>query len=32
VRWVDGASHGIVADVGAPRGDEIATWLVAQGL
>jgi pimeloyl-ACP methyl ester carboxylesterase len=32
VRWVDGASHGILADVGAPLGDEIATWLVAQGL
>ena len=32
VRWVDGASHGIVSDVGAPLGDEIATWLVAQGL
>jgi hypothetical protein len=32
VRWVDGAGHGILADVGAPLGDEIATWLVAQGL
>jgi pimeloyl-ACP methyl ester carboxylesterase len=32
VRWIDGASHGIVEDVGAPLGDEIATWLVAQGL
>jgi pimeloyl-ACP methyl ester carboxylesterase len=32
VRWVDGASHGIVADVGAPLGDEIATWVVARGL
>jgi pimeloyl-ACP methyl ester carboxylesterase len=32
VRWIDGATHGILADVGAPLGDEIATWLVAQGL
>jgi hypothetical protein len=32
VRWVDGASHGIVEDVGAPLGDEIAGWLVEQGL
>jgi pimeloyl-ACP methyl ester carboxylesterase len=32
IRWVDGASHGILADIGPPLGDEIATWLVAQGL
>jgi pimeloyl-ACP methyl ester carboxylesterase len=32
VRWVEGAGHGILADAGAPLGDEIATWLVAQGL
>jgi pimeloyl-ACP methyl ester carboxylesterase len=32
VRWVDKAGHGIIDDVGAPLGDEIATWLVAQGL
>ena len=31
VRWVEGAGHGILADVGAPLGDEIAAWLVAQG-
>jgi pimeloyl-ACP methyl ester carboxylesterase len=27
VRWVDGASHGLIADVGPPLGDEIAEWL-----
>jgi len=32
VRWVDGAGHGILADVGPPLGDEIADWLVGQGL
>jgi pimeloyl-ACP methyl ester carboxylesterase len=32
VRWVDGASHGLVDDVGAPLGDEIAGWLVEQGI
>jgi pimeloyl-ACP methyl ester carboxylesterase len=32
VRWVDGAGHGILADIGAPLGEEIATWLVAQAL
>jgi pimeloyl-ACP methyl ester carboxylesterase len=32
VRWVDGATHGIVDDVGAPLGDEIAGWLVEQGI
>ena len=32
VRWVDGAGHGILADVGPPLGDEIADWLVARGL
>jgi pimeloyl-ACP methyl ester carboxylesterase len=26
VRWVPGASHGILADVGPPMGDEIAEW------
>lgn len=30
IRWVDGAGHGIVQDVGAPLGDEIADWLAAQ--
>jgi hypothetical protein len=29
VRWVDGASHGLIADVGPPLGDEIADWLDA---
>ncbi len=32
VRWVDGAGHGILADIGPPLGDEIADWLVGQGL
>jgi pimeloyl-ACP methyl ester carboxylesterase len=32
VRWVDGAGHAILADVGARLGDEIADWLVGQGL
>jgi pimeloyl-ACP methyl ester carboxylesterase len=32
VRWADGAGHGLLADVGPPLGDEIATWLVEQGL
>jgi pimeloyl-ACP methyl ester carboxylesterase len=32
VRWVEGAGHGLLADAGAPLGDEIATWLVAQAL
>jgi haloalkane dehalogenase len=27
VRWVPGAGHGILADVGPPLGDEIADWL-----
>lgn len=27
VRWVAGAGHGILADVGPPLGDEIAGWL-----
>ena len=25
--WVDGASHGLIADVGPPLGDRIADWL-----
>jgi pimeloyl-ACP methyl ester carboxylesterase len=32
VRWADGAGHGILDDVGAPLGEEIAAWLVEQGL
>jgi pimeloyl-ACP methyl ester carboxylesterase len=32
VRWPEGAGHGLLADVGAPLGDTIATWLVEQGL
>ena len=27
VRWIDGAGHGLIADVGPPLGDEIADWL-----
>lgn len=27
VRWVEGASHGLIADVGPALGDEIADWL-----
>jgi pimeloyl-ACP methyl ester carboxylesterase len=32
VRFIDGAGHGILADIGPPLGDEIADWLVEQGL
>jgi pimeloyl-ACP methyl ester carboxylesterase len=32
IRWPEGATHGLLADIGAPLGDEIATWLVEQGL
>ena len=32
VRWPKHAGHGILADVGPPLGDAIATWLVEQGL
>jgi pimeloyl-ACP methyl ester carboxylesterase len=32
VRWQEGAGHGLLADVGPPLGDAIATWLVEQGL
>jgi pimeloyl-ACP methyl ester carboxylesterase len=27
IRWVEDAGHGIVQDVGAPLGDELAAWL-----
>ena len=27
VRWVEGAGHGLLDDVGPPLGDEIAAWL-----
>jgi pimeloyl-ACP methyl ester carboxylesterase len=32
VRWPPGASHDLLADLGPPLGDEIAAWLVEQGL
>jgi pimeloyl-ACP methyl ester carboxylesterase len=32
IRWAAGAGHGLLADVGTPLGDEIAAWLVEQGL
>ena len=32
VRWPRGAGHGVIADLGQPLGDEIAAWLVEQGL
>jgi pimeloyl-ACP methyl ester carboxylesterase len=32
VRWPERAGHGLLADVGPPLGDAIATWLVEQGL
>jgi pimeloyl-ACP methyl ester carboxylesterase len=32
IRWPERASHSLLADLGAPLGDEIATWLVDQGL
>ena len=30
IRWVEGATHGIVDDVGAPLGDQLADWLPLQ--
>jgi pimeloyl-ACP methyl ester carboxylesterase len=30
IRWAKNAGHGLLADVGAPLGDEIATWLREQ--
>ena len=32
VRWPPGTTHGIIEDVGPPLADEIAAWLVDQGL
>lgn len=32
IRWPERATHGLLADIGAPLGEEIATWLVDQGL
>jgi pimeloyl-ACP methyl ester carboxylesterase len=32
VRWVDGAGHGLLDDAGDRLGDEIADWLVEQGI
>jgi dienelactone hydrolase len=32
VRWLDGVSHGVVEDLGAPLGEDIAGWLVEQGI
>jgi pimeloyl-ACP methyl ester carboxylesterase len=29
VRWVDGASHGVIADAGPRLGDQIAEWVTA---
>jgi len=31
VRWVDGATHGVIADAGPALGDEIAVWVAASG-
>jgi pimeloyl-ACP methyl ester carboxylesterase len=31
VRWIPGAGHGILADLGPPLGDEIAVWLRSVG-
>jgi pimeloyl-ACP methyl ester carboxylesterase len=31
VRWVDGASHGVIADAGPPLGDAIGGWIVGSG-
>jgi pimeloyl-ACP methyl ester carboxylesterase len=30
VRWIEGATHGIVDDVGAPLGDQLADWLAVE--
>src|SRR5262245_3118141 len=30
VRWMDGAGHGLLADLGPPLGDEIAAWVARQ--
>ena len=27
VRWIDGASHGVIADVGPALGDQIGAWI-----
>jgi pimeloyl-ACP methyl ester carboxylesterase len=27
IRWVEGATHGVIADVGPPLGDEIGAWV-----
>jgi len=32
IRWADGGGQGLLEDVGPPLGDEIAAWLVEQGL
>jgi pimeloyl-ACP methyl ester carboxylesterase len=32
IRWAAGAGHGLLADVGPPLGEDIASWLVEQGL
>jgi alpha-beta hydrolase superfamily lysophospholipase len=32
IRWPPGTTHGIVEDLGPPLGDELASWLVEQGL
>ena len=32
VRWVDGASHGVIADAGPTLGDQIAEWISASGV
>jgi pimeloyl-ACP methyl ester carboxylesterase len=31
VRWIDGASHGLIADAGPRLGDTIAAWVAASG-
>jgi pimeloyl-ACP methyl ester carboxylesterase len=32
VRWLEGAGHGVLDDVGPQLGEDIAVWLVEQGL
>jgi pimeloyl-ACP methyl ester carboxylesterase len=32
IRWPAGAGHDVIGDLGTPLGDEIAAWLVEQGL
>jgi hypothetical protein len=32
VRWPPGTTHGIVEDLGPPLAEDLASWLVEQGI